>query len=102
MDLNLAISNRAGVGDPLSPYIFIICAEALNCLLQVCEIKGSIRGVAVARSTPKVSHLLFADDTLIFFQATKDALIRVREVLDTYEKASGQQINLQKSSIVFS
>ncbi|KAL0289255.1 UNVERIFIED_CONTAM: putative mitochondrial protein [Sesamum angustifolium] len=57
-------------GDPLSPYLFIICAKALNCLLQFYEIKGSIRGVAIARSAPKVSHLLFADDTLIFCQAS--------------------------------
>ncbi|KAK4404353.1 hypothetical protein Sango_0803900 [Sesamum angolense] len=42
-------------GDLLSPYLFIICAKALNCLLQFYEIKGSIRGVAVARSAPKTT-----------------------------------------------
>ncbi|KAK4394097.1 hypothetical protein Sango_1880500 [Sesamum angolense] len=74
----------------------------MSCVSSVCEIKGNIRGVVVARSAPKVSDLLFADDTLILCQASKDALIQVREVLDTYGKTSGQQINLQKSSIVFS
>ncbi|KAL0312577.1 UNVERIFIED_CONTAM: putative mitochondrial protein [Sesamum radiatum] len=89
-------------GDPLSPYLFILCAEALSCLLQACEVDGRISGVAVARSAPKVSHLLFADDTLIFCQATKESLSCVRAVVDMYGKASGQQVNLQKSSIVFS
>ncbi|KAL0404160.1 UNVERIFIED_CONTAM: putative ribonuclease H protein [Sesamum radiatum] len=85
-----------------SPYLFILCAEALSCLLQACEVDGRISGVAVARSAPKVSHLLFVDDTLIFCQATKEALSCVRAVVDMYRKALGQQVNLQKSSIVFS
>ncbi|KAL0419132.1 UNVERIFIED_CONTAM: putative mitochondrial protein [Sesamum radiatum] len=83
-------------GDPLSPYLFILCAKALSCLLQACEMEGRIRGVAVARNAPRVSHLLFADDILIFCQATDDALKSVREVLDVYAKASDQHINLQK------
>ncbi|KAL0321164.1 UNVERIFIED_CONTAM: putative mitochondrial protein [Sesamum radiatum] len=89
-------------GDPLSPYLFIICAEALSCLLQEKERCGDIRGVAVARSAPQVSHLLFADDTLIFCQATTAALQVIREVLEKYGRASGQLINLAKSSIVCS
>ncbi|KAL0358467.1 UNVERIFIED_CONTAM: putative mitochondrial protein [Sesamum angustifolium] len=77
-------------GDPLSPYLFILCAEGFSCLLQTKEHDGDIRGVAVARRAPKVSHLLFADDTLIFCQATKEAMRCIRGILEKYERASGQ------------
>ncbi|KAL0326613.1 UNVERIFIED_CONTAM: putative mitochondrial protein [Sesamum angustifolium] len=89
-------------GDPLSPYLFILCAEGFSCLLQAKEHNGDIRGVAVTRRAPKVSHLLFADDTLIFCQATKEAMRCIRGILEKYERASGQLINLDKSSIFFS
>ncbi|KAK4400699.1 putative ribonuclease H protein, partial [Sesamum angolense] len=89
-------------GDPLSPYLFILCAEGFSCLLQAKEHNGDIRGVAVTRRAPKVSHLLFADDTLIFSQATKGAMRCIRGILEKYERASGQLINLDKSSIFFS
>ncbi|KAL0346425.1 UNVERIFIED_CONTAM: hypothetical protein Scaly_1658500 [Sesamum calycinum] len=68
---------------------------------EACEANGRICGVAVTRSTTKVSHLLFAGDTLIFCQATKEALGCAWEVLNVYGKTSEQQVNLQKSSIVF-
>ncbi|KAL0385879.1 UNVERIFIED_CONTAM: putative mitochondrial protein [Sesamum radiatum] len=59
---------------PFSPYLFILCPEAFSCLLQAKENKAEIRGVRVARNAPPVSHLLFADDTLIFCQATNEAM----------------------------
>ncbi|KAL0404260.1 UNVERIFIED_CONTAM: hypothetical protein Sradi_2066800 [Sesamum radiatum] len=63
-------------GDPLS-------------LLQHAEDEGQLRGIAVCRGAPSVSHLLFADDTLIFCQASLKSSMTVREVCDTYRGASG-------------
>ncbi|XP_031121153.1 uncharacterized protein LOC116024401 [Ipomoea triloba] len=56
-------------GDPLSPYLFIMCAEGLSLLLQKAQTQGSIHGCRVARAAPPVSHLFFADDSLLFFRA---------------------------------
>ncbi|KAL0284647.1 UNVERIFIED_CONTAM: putative mitochondrial protein [Sesamum angustifolium] len=53
-------------GDLLSPYLFLFCVEALSLLISLAEANGDIRGVAVSRHGPRVSNLLFADDTLIF------------------------------------
>ncbi|KAL0286179.1 UNVERIFIED_CONTAM: hypothetical protein Sradi_7155300, partial [Sesamum radiatum] len=75
---------------------------ALSCFFHAKEREGVIRGVAVPRNTPKVSHILLADDTLIFCQVTTDAIKGVRGVLDVYGQARGQLINLAKSSIVCS
>ncbi|KAL0327584.1 UNVERIFIED_CONTAM: putative mitochondrial protein [Sesamum angustifolium] len=89
-------------GDPLSPYLFILCAETLSCLIQDREATGHIKGVAVAKNAPRVSHLLFAHDTLIFCQATVEAMMSIRNILNIYGRASGQIINFDKSSITFS
>ncbi|KAL0462114.1 UNVERIFIED_CONTAM: putative mitochondrial protein [Sesamum latifolium] len=53
-------------GDPLSPYLFIFCAETLSRMMQEAECRGRLMGVKVMDRAPSISHLLFADDTLIF------------------------------------
>ncbi|KAL0448533.1 UNVERIFIED_CONTAM: hypothetical protein Slati_1409700 [Sesamum latifolium] len=64
--------------------------------------EGDIQGVAVSRLAPQVSHLLFVDDTLIFSQATREALLCVQHILNSYEKASCLMINIGKSGMAFS
>lgn len=49
-----------------------------------------------------INHLLFADDSYIFTHATVKDCKEVMAVLDLYERASGQVVNLQKSIVVFS
>ncbi|XP_019149856.1 PREDICTED: uncharacterized protein LOC109146658 [Ipomoea nil] len=89
-------------GDPLSPYLFIICAEGLSTLFSRAEARGDIHGLKIARGAPPVSHLLFADDCLLFFKACTQEMQAVKNVLDLYCAASGQQINFDKSSLMFS
>ncbi|KAL0291509.1 UNVERIFIED_CONTAM: putative mitochondrial protein [Sesamum calycinum] len=89
-------------GDPLSPYLFLLCTESFSSLLQKAEMDGRIRGVSICRNAPYISHLLFADDTLIFSQASSDSARHIKEILEIYRMASGQEINFQKSSVAFS
>jgi hypothetical protein len=56
-------------GDSLSSYLFLLCAEGLSSLLLNEEEVGDIAGVRVCRNAPSVSHLLFADDSLILMKA---------------------------------
>jgi hypothetical protein len=49
-------------GDPISPYLFLLCAEVLSSLLQQAEAKGVITEVPTSPKGPKISHLFFADD----------------------------------------
>ena len=55
-------------GDPLSPYIFIICTNILSCMLQKLEDSGTLKGVAINKGRLPISHLMFADDIIIFFK----------------------------------
>ena len=50
-------------GDPLSPYLFILYGQVLFGLCQKAERDGTFQGIKVARGSPRVNHLLFADDT---------------------------------------
>ncbi|CAJ2636477.1 unnamed protein product [Trifolium pratense] len=84
-------------GDPLSPYLFIICAEGLSALIRQTENIGDLHGIKVCRRAPIISHLLFADDCFLFFKATVNEAIVLKNILSVYEAASGQAINLQKS-----
>jgi hypothetical protein len=89
-------------GDPLSPYLFLICAEGLSSLLLYEEEVGGIVGVRVCKNAPSVSHLLFANDYLILMKADTNNATSLQQVLDTYCANSGQMVSLAKSSIFFS
>ena len=49
----------------------------------------------VAPSAPVVSHLLFADDSLLFFRANVASAQEIKEILQIYCKVSGQQVNME-------
>jgi hypothetical protein len=56
-------------GDPLSPYLFLFVADGLSKLLQAEIDKGQIKELKVCKRSPGISPLLFADDSLLFFEA---------------------------------
>ena len=62
----------------------------------------SIHGLKVARKSPQISHLQFADDNLLFARANQHEANNILRVLDTYQKASGQMVNMEKSKASFS
>ena len=76
-----------------------VAAEGLSCLLKSLNPDDSIPGIQVAPNAPQVNHLLFADDSLLFFHATPAMATRVDLLLQRYCAASGQRINKEKSSI---
>ena len=62
--------------DPISPYLFLLAAEGISCLLKSRTQSSVLNGISVAPSVPMVSHLLFADDSLLFFRADGDSAAR--------------------------
>ncbi|KAK6117950.1 hypothetical protein DH2020_048313 [Rehmannia glutinosa] len=79
----------------------ILDDNVLSSMLTKAEKEGRIKGVRICRGAPTVSHLLFADDTMIFCEATSESAKCIKDILRLYSKASGQEINFQKSTIVF-
>ncbi|GAA0143480.1 hypothetical protein LIER_04153 [Lithospermum erythrorhizon] len=59
-------------GDPFSSHLFLLCAEGLTCMLRDAEIKKGLTGIKISRESPKINHILFTDDTMIFCKANKE------------------------------
>ncbi|XP_075675045.1 uncharacterized protein LOC142644284 [Castanea sativa] len=89
-------------GDPLSPYLFLICAEGLSALLHKAVRHKELKGVAASARELRISHLFFADDSLIFGRATVKECTEIQRILQLYEESSGQQLNRNKTSLFFS
>ena len=89
-------------GDSLSPFLFLLCTKGLNWLLNKAAHQGHIKGYSLCRNSPRLTHILFADDSLLFCRATIEECLRVLDILDVYGKCSGQQINQSKTTIFFS
>jgi ribonuclease HI len=89
-------------GDPLSPYLFLLCTEGFHGLLKAATASGDIHGVSISRYGPKLSHLFFADDSLLFCKANVQECQKVLDILSLYERASGQSINKAKTTLFFS
>ena len=90
-------------GDSLSPFLFVLVMEALSRLMDKAVHENLGEGFAVNnhnRPELKISHLLFANDTLIFCGAERDQLLHLKGVLMCFEAVSGLHINLGKSEIV--
>ena len=99
---NIKPSRGLRQGDPLSSYLFLMCAMGLQSLLRKAEMEGHIRGVAICRNGPKVSHLFFVDDSVIFCSAKEEECQKILDILAIYERGSGQKINREKTNIFFS
>ncbi|KAM1498581.1 hypothetical protein ACFX10_021399 [Malus domestica] len=80
-------------GDPLSPYLFLLVSEVLSLLIQRESDGGRIEGIQMDRAGPMISHIFFADDTLIFLKAKARNCRNLVQVIDEYCSASGQQLS---------
>ena len=89
-------------GDPISPYLFIICQEILSRLIERQFTLGNISGAKMNTSGPTFTHVMFADDLMLFSKANRREVSVLNECLDTYCRWSGQLINKDKSGIIFS
>jgi hypothetical protein len=88
-------------GDPLSPYLFLFVADGLSKLISKKVETQALQELHICRGAPGISHLLFADDTMLFFKASVDQANTIKEILDTYTRCTGQLINPGKCSILF-
>lgn len=74
----------------------------MSALIKDAENNGKLSSIAVARRAPKVSHLFFADNSIIFGKAKVDDCQAILRILSDYAQVSGKVINFSKSLITFS
>ena len=85
--------------NPLSPYLVLFCAKVLNAILREAALKEEIQGFSICRNGPKLNHLFFPDDYLLFCKASLLKCEKIQELLEFYEEASRQMINKGKSTL---
>ena len=99
---NFKSSRGIRQGDPLSPYLFILCMEYLSHkILEVCD-NNSWKAIKASRSGPFFSHLFFADDLLLCAEISTSCYHTITRILEDFCLQSGQKVNLSKSKVFFS
>ena len=65
-------------GDPLSPYLFLLGMEVFNLLIEKAKRGGYLSNYNIGSrngATTNISHLLFSNDTLVFYKDSKDEML---------------------------
>ena len=86
----------------MSPYLFVLCMEKLACLIATKVQDKSWKPIHVSKGGPRISHLFFADDILLFVKEKNSHVRLMQSVLDVFCKASRLRMNYDKSRIICS
>nr|XP_010313000.1 uncharacterized protein LOC104644619 [Solanum lycopersicum] len=89
-------------GDPLSPALFILGAEVLSRHLNLLYQNNQYKGLQMERKGPKINHLSFADDIIIFASTDSNSLHLIMKTIEVYEDVSDQKVNKEKSFFMVS
>lgn len=89
-------------GDPLSPYIFILCLNVLSVQFSRSLATKQIHGFKVSRSGPALTHLLFADDILLFGRASPLEVNNIMNILHHFFSSAGLSLSIHKSKLFIS
>jgi len=86
-------------GDPLAPFLFLIVAQGFAELMENAARLQLFEGVKVGRLNVEVSHLQFADDTLVIGKSTLNNVLVIKSILRWFELCSGLKVNFHKSKL---
>ncbi|KAG8373235.1 hypothetical protein BUALT_Bualt11G0002600 [Buddleja alternifolia] len=89
-------------GDPLSPYLFVICVGCLSYLIEHSVEEGTWKPISVCRGGPKLSHVFVADDLIFLAQETRDNAINIDKLMGEFCACFSLKVNKNKSRIFFS
>ncbi|KAF7832307.1 ribonuclease H [Senna tora] len=89
-------------GNPLSPYLYVLCANVFSNHLIIAQNDRSIQGIKIARGAPSINHLMYADHILRFFRADKSTCDMVHKLLNQFGELAGLWMNNHKSKVKFS
>ena len=89
-------------GDPLSPYIFVLCIERLSHGIIQAVNQGRWKPIRLARIGTPLSHLFFVDDLVLFLEANYAQVDVLNDVVENFCRSSGAKVSKQKIQIFFS
>ena len=103
MGLLRVILYQVGVSIKETSYhlISFSCVEGLSALIKSSMEQGLSNGIVICYGSPQLSHLFFADDSLVFCKASLIECDLLQQVSHVYKEASGQQLNKAKTSLLF-
>ncbi|XP_058103493.1 uncharacterized protein LOC131247064 [Magnolia sinica] len=89
-------------GDPLSPSVFILCAEVFSRSISRLVAAGTVTPFRLKQGCIQISHLLYADDTILFLNGAASSLSKMRQFISKYQEVLGQKVNPRKSALFVS
>ncbi|KAK9139645.1 hypothetical protein Scep_009326 [Stephania cephalantha] len=87
-------------GDPLSPFLFILVADILGQMIDSAKRHGVIEGFKVGDEGIHVTHLQYADDSLLFVKNSERAVANMMHLVHTFYTISGLKLNLSKCGLL--
>lgn len=92
-------TKRIRAGDPLSPLLFNLVVEVLSKMIDKSKQLGFFKGIQLNGSSKQITHLQFADDTIIFIEDNVVSIRTIRNILRCFYLLTGLKINFSKSSL---
>ena len=88
------------LGDPLSPFLFVLAANVFNKMVGRVKEFGLVEGICIGNDRVELSHLQFADNTLVFCLANKEILLNFRRLMRCFAVLFGLNINYNKLTLI--
>ncbi|CAL1360927.1 unnamed protein product [Linum trigynum] len=89
-------------GDPMSPYLFVLCMERLSHRINVAVENNQWKPLSLTSLGFKLSRLFFADDLILFSESGTNHMEVIKRCLEDFCESSGQKVNLNKSMMFVS
>lgn len=89
-------------GDPISPYLFVLCIERLFHMISTAVDHKVWAPIQLSRRGPKLSHLAFADDLTLFAEASMGQVEIIKTILRLFCDSFGQRVSSEKTRVFFS
>ena len=83
-------------------FLFLLCTDCFHGLIQQAIRVGELKGISISWNGPQLTHLLFVDDSLLFYRATIEVCRKIMKILEIYEEGLGQKVYKNKTTIFFS
>ena len=95
-------SRQLRQGDPLLPYLFMLCMEVLGALIEGKCREKLWNPIKASQGGPTFSHVFFANDLMLFTKPDRKNCVSIKEVLDSFCELLGQKVSGEKSHVFFS